>query len=94
MVFAPFVLAIYAELVRRGSLGSPMDAGQPELLGLPAGAWFQLSLLVWATVGAWIMWTTHSRLTSALAMFLFTLPSLVGLVMGPAIILILQNHGA
>jgi hypothetical protein len=40
------------------------------------------------------VWTTRSRLASALGLFLFTLPSLFGLVLLPAIILIWQNLGS
>ena len=87
---APFVLAIYVDFFMPRFGGGMFDK-PPELLGLAAGAWLQIALLSWAAVGAWVVWTTHSFLKSALALFLFTLPSLFGMVLGPAIILIWQN---
>jgi hypothetical protein len=93
-VFVPFALAIYFDFIYRPLLGQPMFSSPPELLGIPAAVWLQISLLAWAAVGAWIVWTTHSFLKSTLALFLFTIPSLFGLILGPALILIWQNLGA
>lgn len=87
---APFALAFYIDFIQRPTFGG-IFAKPPELVGLPAGMWLQISLLSWAAVGAWIVWTTRSRLKSALALLLFTVPALFGIMLGPAVILIWQN---
>jgi hypothetical protein len=91
---APFALALYLDLRYSPLTGTGIFSKPPELVGLPAGVWLQISVLSWAAVGAWIVWTTRSRLASALGLFLFTLPSVFGLVLLPAIILIWQNLGS
>jgi hypothetical protein len=93
-VFAPFAITFYFDFLYH-PFSSPVFSGpRPEILGIPAAVWLQISFLSWAAVGAWVVWTTHSFLKSALALLLFTLPSLAGLVFGPALILILQNLGS
>lgn len=89
MTLVPFLLVLYADTVgapKFGMLGKP-----PELLGIPLGLWFQLAVLGWAAVGVGIVWTTHHRLVAALALVLCSFLSVLALLVGPALILILQN---
>jgi hypothetical protein len=90
----PFALAIYIDLFARPYFGVGMASRQPELLGMSAGAWLQIAFLSWAAVGAWVVWTTHSRLKSAIALVLCTPVAIFGLILGPAVILILHSLGS
>jgi hypothetical protein len=90
----PFALAFYFDFLYRPVFGGPMFSKPPEALGLPLGIWLQIAFLSWAGVGAWVVWTTHSPWKSAIALVLCTPLAIVGLVFGPAIVLILQNLGS
>ena len=91
---APFALAIYVDLIQRPLSGMGLFAKPPELFGLPGGLVLQWLLIGWAGIGAWVVWTTHSRLKSAVALVLCTTVSLFGIVLLPALVLIWQNLGA
>jgi len=93
MTLTPFALAAWVDFVPHSFFGGPLGP-PPEILGLSAGGWLQVAFLAWAAVGAYIVWTTHSRLASALALVLFTPVAIFGLVLGPAVLLILQNLGS
>jgi len=90
VTLAPFALALYIDLVARPFAGLGSDS-QPEALGISPAGWLQLAVLTWAAVGAFIVWTTNSRVASAVAFVLFTPVAIFGLVLGPAVLLILQN---
>jgi|RhiMethySRZTD1v2_1073278.scaffolds.fasta_scaffold2073346_2 hypothetical protein len=89
----PFALAFYVDVIQRPLFGGPMS-GQPEVLGISAAVWLQISVLSWAAVCAWVVWTTSSRVVSALAFMFGTITSVIVLVFGPALLLIWQNLGA
>jgi hypothetical protein len=91
---APFALAFYFDFLYRPVLGGPMFSRPPEALGLPLGIWLQIAFLSLAAVGAWVVWTTRSPLKSAIALVLCTPVAIVGLLFGPAVVLILQNLGS
>ena len=93
MTFSPFVFAVWVQLFSRPFLGGPMFAAPPALFGLPLGLVFEVACVGWAAGAAFIVWTTRSRIAAALAFVLGTVASLLGIIVGPAIVLILQNIG-
>jgi hypothetical protein len=86
---APFFLAVALKLFAPVYFGGPVNP--PEILGIPLGVVVGALTLAWAGLGALIVWTTGSRLAAALALAFLTLPSMFAMILGPAIILILQN---
>ena len=86
----PFALAIAIPLLAGPGLGRPMS-GAPDVAGIPFGVVLVGLVLGWAAFGALVVWTTESRLAATLAYVFLTLPSMFALILGPAIILILQN---
>lgn len=68
----------------------PMFASPPTVLGLPAGIWILVTAMILMSVGAPVIRRASPRV-ALLAFLLLTVPSLVLLVMGPAMILITQN---
>jgi len=60
---------------------------------VPLGVIVGALALAWAALGALIVWTTHSRLAAALSLAFLTVPSMFALILGPAVILIVQNLG-
>ena len=89
----PFALAVYFDFVAYPS-GGGLFSAPPALLGLPLNALVQAVFLGWAAFCAWIVWTTSSRIASALAFVFGVVVSLFGIILGPALILIWQNIGA
>lgn len=65
-----------------------------ELLGIPAKLVMMLGGVSWALIGLGIIWDARSWLVDALALVLFTIPAMLFMILGPAIILIIQNLGA
>ena len=86
----PFALAAAIPLLAGPTLGRPMF-DPPEVAGIPLNLAIVGLVLGWAGFGALVVWTTGSRLAATLAYVFITLPSMLGLILGPAIILILQN---
>ena len=92
MTLVPFALVLYVDTIgapKLGTLGDP-----PQLAGIPVGIWFQLAVLGWASIGVGVVWTTHNRLLSALALVWFSFLSVLALLVAPALLLILQNLSA
>jgi hypothetical protein len=86
----PFALALAIPLLAGPGLGGPLF--QPaEVAGIPLWVIGGGLVLAWAAFGALVVWTTGSRLAATLAYVFITLPSMFALILGPAIILILQN---
>lgn len=86
----PFVLALAIPLLAGSRLGRPMSDA-PDVAGLPRDVVLVGLVLAWTAFGALVVWTTESRLAATLAYLLVTLPSMFALILGPAIILVLQN---
>jgi len=89
---APFLLAVALQLFAPVYF-RPMLARPPEILGIPLGVVVGALTLAWAAFGSLVVWTTHSRLAAALALGFLTIPSIFAMILGPAVILILQNLG-
>ena len=76
-------------------LMSPTFFGpRPELLGLPASLVMMVGAMSWALIGLGVIWDARSWLVDALSLVVFTIPAMLFMILGPAIILIVQNLGA
>ncbi|HET9851790.1 MAG TPA: hypothetical protein VFP56_04705 [Candidatus Limnocylindrales bacterium] len=89
---APFFLAVALQLFAPRYF-PPLFAAPPDVMGVPLGVIVGALALAWAAFGALVVWTTHSRVAAALALAFLTLPSMFALLLGPAVVLILQNLG-
>lgn len=87
---APFLLAVALQLFAPVYF-RPVLARPPEILGVPLGVVVGALILAWAAFGSLIVWTTQSRLAAALALGFLTIPSIFAMILGPTVILILQN---
>ena len=63
----------------------------PELLGLPQDLVLAAAAALWAMIGAAIIWRARSWVADALTVLIFTIPALALVILGPAVILVLQN---
>ena len=73
-------------------LMSPTYFGpKPELLGLPQALVMTVGAISWALIGLGIIWDARSWLVDALTLVVFTIPAMLFMILGPAIILIIQN---
>ena len=86
----PFAVAIVLQLVAP-RLSGALLMPPPDLLGVPFPVVVEALTLGWAVLGALVVWTTGSRLAVMLALGFLTIPSMFVLILGPAVILILQN---
>ena len=75
------------------SLSQPLMSQPPGLLGLPLGVWMTLLVGAWTLAGLALVWNARSPLLRVLAIFVFTIPATFLMILGPAVILILQNLG-
>lgn len=89
----PFLVAIAIPVLNGQRLSSPMFTEPPVFAGLPPGIVVGALVIAWAAFGALVIWTTHSRLATTLALAFLTLPSMFAMILGPAIVLILENLG-
>ena len=86
----PLWLFLILELADNG-FGTPMFSAPPSIVGVPLGVVVGALATGWMLIGLGLVWNARSRLTELLALLLFTTPATIVLVMGPAMILILQN---
>lgn len=62
-----------------------------ELLGIPLDVLLKGLIVGWMLIGAGLVWDSRSPLLRVLAFAIFTVPATLAIVLGPAVILILQN---
>jgi hypothetical protein len=86
----PFVLIVIALLVAPGFM-EPIFANPPDILGLPAGVVLLFAVAIWACLAFVVIRAFRSGLGIALAVLVFTVPSIVAILYLPATILIVQN---
>ena len=86
----PFVLIVVALLVAPGFM-EPIFSNPPDILGLPAGIVVLFVAAVWASLAFVVIRAVRSRLGVALAVLVFTIPSIIAIIYLPATILIVQN---
>ena len=65
----------------------------PDIVGIPLGVALTGAAFAWMLIGVAIVWNARSRLTEALGLLLFTIPATLVAVLGPAVIVIMQNLG-
>ena len=66
----------------------------PELLGIPQALVMTVGGMSWALIGLGIIWDARSWLVDVLTLVVFTIPAMLFMILGPAIILIVHNFGA
>ena len=70
-----------------------MDDAKVAIAGLPAGWFLILASLILAISGAIAIWKARSTVVVVAALVLLTFPALVLVIMGPALVLIVENVG-
>jgi hypothetical protein len=86
----PFVLTVALMVLASGYL-DPLFANPPAIAGLPMGVVFLFIALVWAVLGVLVVWGARSTARIIGALLVFTLPASMAIILGPAVILIIQN---
>ena len=86
----PFVLIVIALLIAPGFM-EPIFANPPDILGLPAGVVSLFVVAIWASLAFVVIRAFRSGLGIALALLVFTVPSIVATLYLPATILIVLN---
>ena len=86
----PFVLIIAVPLIASGFF-EPIFANPPEILGLPAGIIGLFLAATWASIAFVVIRGTRSWFGIALALLVFTFPSIIAIILLPATVLIVLN---
>jgi hypothetical protein len=85
----PFLVA--AALALLPGYYDPLFSSPPDILGVPAGFVFQGVTLGWALLGALVVAQTRFRLMAVLALIVCTGPAVVGVVLMPQLIRVMQT---
>ena len=88
----PLVVAAWG-LVAAPTFFRPMGYRQPELFGIPLEFAITVFAIAWGAIGGYIVGTSRSRWALPYVLMFFTLPACLAIILGPAIVLILQNLG-
>jgi hypothetical protein len=86
----PLVLLVGLAAIAPGFL-DPMFANPPAVLGLPAGMILLGLVVVLGVVGVAAVWHTSSPAVALIPIVLLSVPAIVLVILGPAMILIIQN---
>ena len=86
----PFILIVVSQLLAPGFL-EPIFANPPDILGLPAGVVVLFVVAIWALLAFVAIRELRSGWGVALGVIVFTIPSMVAIILLPATILIVQN---
>jgi hypothetical protein len=89
----PFLLLVILQVAAPGFL-EPIFSNPPSIVGLPAGIIALLAVMIWAAVAFVVIRMFDSVAGSALALIAFTIPSMVAIILLPAVILIAVNIGS
>jgi hypothetical protein len=84
-------LWVFLALFLTGNFYDPIFGKPPDIMGLPLGAVIAGLAGGWMLIGAAIAWDARSPRTVLFAVTIFTIPALFVLILGPAMILIIQN---
>ena len=90
--FTPLWIRIYGYFAWQ-TFSSPMFGEPLGPFGIPQGALVDGLVMLWMLIGVYVVWGTRSRLVAAAVYVVFTIPAPIALILGPAIVLILQNLG-
>ena len=71
----------------------PFGVRRPELFGVPLDFIVMVFAVAWGAIGGYVVATRRSPWVLPLVLVVFTLPACLAIILGPAIILILQNLG-
>jgi hypothetical protein len=85
-----FLVLIATGRIAGGFFGPP----PPEILGIPLGIWLVALVAGWMLIGLGLVWEPRSPLIKLLVLLVFTIPATLVLILGPAVILTLQNVGS
>jgi len=84
---------LLALLVLRPGFFDPIFDNPPGIAGMPAGALIMAVGLVWGLIGARLMRSRRSDAGALLTLLAFATPATFAVILGPALILIVQNLG-
>jgi hypothetical protein len=87
---APGMVALAITIGQPDSIG-PMFAKPPEALGVPLGSLILAASAIWYALGVGLIAAAARRAVRLVGVFGFVLPATIGFLIGPAVILILQN---
>ena len=91
----PLAVMALISIVAAPSFGGPMFSEPPTtLFGVPDGLVLTVFAVLWGAIGGYVVATSRRPWVLPVALLVFTFPAIVAIVLGPAIILILQNRGA
>jgi hypothetical protein len=84
---------LLALLVFRQGFFDPLFANPPGIAGMPAGALLLICAIAWGIIGARVMRSRRSDAGALLTLLVFAFPATFAVILGPALILIVQNLG-
>lgn len=90
MALGPLGLAILILYLARPSSSHPMFS-ERGAFGIDLGPVLLVLALLWGAIGGYAVATSNRAWVLPVALVVFTIPAIVAIVLGPAIILILQN---
>jgi hypothetical protein len=88
--FTPLWIRIHAHFAWQ-TFFPPMFSGVRGPFGIPSDVVFDGLVLIWMSIGGYVLWGARSRLIAAVVCLVFTIPATIALIFGPAIALILEN---
>ena len=89
----PAVAFAWSGVIAAPAYFDPMFARHPELMGVPISLIISIFAVAWGAIGGYVVGTSSSPWVRLAAVVVFTLPACAALILGPALILILQNLG-
>jgi hypothetical protein len=90
MALGPPGVAILILFVAAPTVGHPMFS-EPMAPGIDLGVVLTIFAVSWGAIGGYVVATSRRPWVLPVALLVFTFPAIVALVLGPAIVLILQN---
>lgn len=88
--FTPLWIRIYGFFAWQ-TFFPPMFTDASGPLGMPLSGFVDGLVLLWMSIGVYVLWSARSRLVAAVVYLVFTIPATIALILGPAVVLILQN---
>lgn len=90
VVLTPLWVLIYTKFAAQTFFGS-----QPPsvFFGLTAGDLMIVLAMFWMLIGVYALWHAKSLFVELVAYLAFTVPAMFAVILGPAIVLIVQNLG-
>jgi hypothetical protein len=89
MTLGPLAIGLFAFVAPPSFFGPP----PPQLFGLPYELVFTSFAVSWGAIGGYVVGTSSRPWVLPVALLVFTFPAIVTIVLGPALVLILQNLG-